>query len=149
MTHLIIDKQRALDEVDIDYSTMTEVADVLLHEAGVPFRIGHHYASELTSYGRAEGKRPKDLHDEELVRIYEESTGQDLPLDVGVIRQAMDPAAMVEGRSGLGGPQAEEVLRMLAGHNLSLEAGFEWLNASHERLVDSAAGLERNFLQLK
>jgi len=115
----------------------------------VPFRIGHHYASELTSYGRAEGKRPKDLSDDELTHIYNESTGQDLPLDVGVIRQAMDPAAMVEGRRGLGGPQTTEVLRMLAGHNQSLEANHEWLNASRERLVSSVASLERNFLQIQ
>jgi hypothetical protein len=56
---------------------------------------------------------------------------------------------MVKGRSGIGGPQTEEVLRMLAGHNRSLEAGFEWLNASRSHLVGSAAGLEREFLQLK
>lgn len=149
MTHLVIDKDRALEEVDSDYSTTTEIADVLLRDANVPFRIGHHYASELTSYGRAAGKRPKELSDEELSLLYTESTGDDLPLDVAVIRQAMDPAAMVQGRSGIGGPQSQEVVRMLARHNRSLEAGFEWLNGSRSHLVDSAAGLERNFLQLK
>ena len=149
MTHLIIDEARALDEVDSDYSTMTEVADVLLREASVPFRIGHHYASELTGYGRAAGKRPKDLRDDELLALYKASTGQDLPLDVDVIRRAMDPAAMVEGRNGLGGPQRNEVLRMLTQHNGSLEAELKWLQASRKRLVDSAQGLERNFLQLK
>lgn len=149
MTHLIVDKDRAVDEVDSDYSTTTEIADVLLRDANVPFRIGHHYASELTTYGRAAGKRPKELTDDELSGLYKESTGEDLPLDVAVIRQAMDPAAMVNGRRGIGGTQTEEVKRMLARHNESLEASFEWLNASRSRLVDSAARLERNFLQLK
>lgn len=143
--HLVIDRERALDEVDIDYSTMTEVADVLLREADVPFRIGHHYASELSGYGRAAGKRPKDLSDDELRHLYRESTGQELPLDVAVIRRAMDPAAMVAGRRGVGGPQAAEVRRMLADHGRSLQAGTEWLYAALERLETAAAGLERGF----
>ena len=149
MTHLIVDKDRALDEVDSDYSTTTEIADVLLRDADVPFRIGYYYASKLTTYGRAAGKRPKELGDDELSGLYRESTGEDLPVDIAVIRRAMDPVAMVEGRRGIGGPQTEEALRMLARHNRSLEAGFGWLNASRSHLVDSTAGLERNFLQLK
>jgi len=149
MTHLFVDKDRALEEVDSDYSTTTEIADVLLRDANVPFRIGHHYASELTTYGRAAGKRPKDLSDDELSHVYRESTGEDLPLDIAVIRRAMDPAAMVEGRSGIGGPQSGEVTRMLARHNRSLEAGLEWAHARRERLAESAAELQRNFLEFQ
>ena len=149
MTHLVVDKERALEEVDSDYSTTTEIADVLLRDANVPFRIGHHYASELTSYGRATGKRPKELSDDELQHIYRESTGEEMPVEVAVIRRAMDPAAMVEGRSGSGGPQTEEVLRMLARHSQSLEADTRWLTVSRSHVVDSLEGLERNFLLLK
>ena len=138
-----------LDEVDIDYSTMTEVADVLLREAEVPFRIGHHYASEVTTYGRANGKRPKDLSDEELVHLYREAIGEDLPIDVGLIRQAMDPAAMVSQRRGLGGPQPAEVQRMLAKHSRSLEAEFVWLESSRKQLEDSTAELQRQFDAIK
>ena len=149
MTNLVINTERALDEVDNDYSTMTEVADVLLRNAEVPFRVGHHYASELTTYGRAAGKRPKDLTDEDLLHIYKESIGDDLPVDVGLLRQAMDPAAMVRNRSGLGGPQPNEVLRMLARHNASLEAGFEWLNDSRDRLESASEALQESFASLK
>ena len=149
LNSLFVDKTRALDEVDIDYSTMTEVADVLLREAEVPFRIGHHYASEVTTYGRANGKRPKDLSDEELVHLYREAIGEDLPIDVGLIRQAMDPAAMVSQRRGLGGPQPAEVQRMLAKHSRSLEAEFVWLGSSRKQLEDSTAELQRQFDAIK
>jgi argininosuccinate lyase len=149
MKNLIVDRERALQEVDVDYSTMTEVADVLLRHADVPFRIGHHYASELTTYGRANGKRPKDLTNEELLQLYEESIGEQMPVDVALIREAMDPAAMVRNRQGLGGPQEAEVARMLARHNESLGSGREWLDASRHHLQNSAAALEQAFAELQ
>ena len=149
MTHLDIDKKRALAEVNADYSTMTEVADVLLREADVPFRVGYYYASALTSYGRSAGKRPKELSDAELANLYQESTGEELPVDVTVIRQATDPTAMIGGRRGGGGPQPVEVRRMLVRHNQSLKAELEWLDAARQRLDDSAARLQRNFLELR
>lgn len=149
MNNLIINRERALQEVEIDYSTMTEVADVLLRHADVPFRTGHHYASELTTFGRANGKRPKDLTSEELLHIYKESIGEELPVEIELIRQAMDPAAMVRGRKGLGGPQEAEVLRMLARHNDSLASGLAWLDASRSHLQDSTATLELAFAELE
>lgn len=149
LSHLYIDKARAVEEVDMDYSTMTEVADALLREAEVPFRVGHHYASELTSYGRAAGKLPKELTDDELMRIYLATTGDELPVDVALIRQAMDPTAMVRNRQGLGGPQESEVLRMLAEHNASLESAYAWLEASRGRLADASHRLRRKFGELQ
>ena len=149
MTNLAVDRERALQEVETDYSTMTEVADVLLRHADVPFRVGHHYASELTTYGRANGKRPKDLTDDELLQVYEESIGEQVPVDVALIREAMDPAAMVRNRKGLGGPQQGEVLRMLARHNASLAANRAWLDASRQHLQHSAAALEQAFAELQ
>jgi argininosuccinate lyase len=43
---IVVNKDRALAEVNADYSTTTEIADVLLQTASVPFRIGHHFASK-------------------------------------------------------------------------------------------------------
>ena len=149
MSNMVIDTQRALDEVELDYSTMTEVADVLLREAEVPFRVAHHYASELTTYGRSNGKAPKALTDAELTLVYEESIGESLPVDVSVIREAMDPAAMVRNRAGLGGPQPAEVLRMLAEHNQSLQAEFEWLDDAQRRLEATSRELQTTFDELK
>ena len=146
---LVVDPERALDEINADYSTTTEIADVLLRDADVPFRIGHHYASELTTYGRREGKRPTELTDDELQRIYRESIGAELPVSVAAVRAAMDPQAMVRARQGLGGPQPDEVLRMLEDHDESLQTEVVWLAAAREQLLAATAELERRFSLLR
>lgn len=145
---LRVGAQRALDEIGSDYSTMTEVADALLRHAGVPFREGHRYASELTRYGRANGKRPSELTEDELGRIYREIAGADLPIDVELLADAMDPEAMVRNRRGLGGPQPDEVARMLNGHGRSLSASEAWLEGAREQLNDAGDSLESAFRAL-
>ncbi len=143
---LAVDPARSLREVDSDYSTMTEVADALLRHADVPFRAGHHYASELTNHGRREGKTPKELSDEELRRVYVEASGGDeLPVAVDVIRDALDAEKMVAGRRGTGGPQPAEAERMLAVHRDRLSSSRAWLAAERSRLQDAETDLERAF----
>jgi argininosuccinate lyase len=149
MNSLVVDSMRALEEVEIDYSTMTEVVDVLLRRADVPFRIGHHYASELTTYGRARGKRPKDLTDAELLRVYEESTGVEMPLAVALVREAMDPIAMVRARRGMGGPQESEVRKMLRTHADSLSSDSTWLDGTRQHLQHSESALEQAFAKFE
>ena len=145
---LVVDPARSLAEVDADYATMTEVADTLLRHADVPFRVGHHYASEITEYGRAQGKRPKELTAEELRHLYEEAYGEPLPVDVALIQAALDPEQMVASRRGLGGPQAEEVARMLEAGRERRDASRAWLGGTRARLTQADSALRSAFMQL-
>ena len=145
---LVVDPVRSLAEVDADYATMTEVADTLLRHADIPFREGHHYASELTEYGRAHGKRPKELSAEELLHVYEETYGEPLPVSVDRIREALDPEQMVAGRRGLGGPQPAETRRMLRQGRERLNAGRGWLARAREALLEAESALEASFTAL-
>ncbi len=142
---LVVNPERSLAEVDADYSTMTEVADTLLRHAEIPFREGHHYASEITEYGRANGKRPKELTPDELRHLYQEASGEPLPIDVALIQAALDPEEMVTSRRGLGGPQPEEVTRMLGDHRAEVDGSRRWLGETRAKLEDANANLEAAF----
>lgn len=145
---LRVNSKRSLAEVDADYATMTEVADTLLRHAEIPFRVGHHYASEIAEYGRARGKRPKELTPDELQELYNEVYGEPLPVDVSLIEAALDPEEMVASRLGRGGPQPDEVRRMLKAHRDRIDASRYWLSETRGRLAKAQAARDSDFTRL-
>ncbi len=151
---LVIDPVRALAEVNADYSTTTELADVLQREADVPFRVGHHFASELVNFGRANRLKPSEIPYADAVRIYAEAGAKyelkdsKLPLGENRFRTALTPENMVNGSLGMGGPQPAEVRRMLAGRRQRLTADQDWATMQREELAAASAKLSRAFTEL-
>ncbi|ARP81624.1 argininosuccinate lyase [Bordetella genomosp. 8] len=148
---LVLNRERALAEVDADYSTTTELADVLQRDANVPFRIGHHFASELVSYGRQNNLKPADIPYTEAQRIYTASgkaNGVDnakLPLDEARFRQVLTAQNMIASSKGQGGPQPAEVARMLADAKQRLSVDMTWVQSTRDRLTTAQDNLDRAF----
>jgi argininosuccinate lyase len=140
---LVIDKDRALADVNAGYSTSTEIADALLRIADVPFRVGHHYASALTSYGRSKDLTLSEINYATAARIYQENAKQDLPLSEAQFKEAISAEHMVYGSKGVGGPQLSEVERMLADDRAKLTSDMSWLNARKDRLATAESLLDK------
>jgi argininosuccinate lyase len=140
---LVVDKDRALAEVNAGYSTTSELADALLRTADVPFRIGHHYASTLTNYGRSHGLKLNENPYAEAVRIYKADAKQDFPLDEAEFKETISAAHMVSGSKGIGGPQLAEVTRMLADGHIKLGSDLDWLKSQKDHLAAAESSLNR------
>ena len=146
---LTVDAGRAREELDRGFSTMTEVADVLLREAEVPFRTAHGYAAALADFCRAEGRTAATLSNRELRAIYRRETGEDLPVAPSVVRQALDPVALIAKRRGFGGPQEAEMRRSLVAHRASLAEQQAWLAAAQGDLATAREALHRAVARIR
>ena len=143
-----VDGERALQELGNGYSTLTEVADMLVRRANVPFRTAHGYAAALVDRCRATGRPATDLTDAELRRVYAETVGGRLPVAPEAVRGAMHPAALIAGRRGFGGPQPAEMERSLAAHRSDLGTGEQWLRSAEATLRQARSALHGAFARL-
>src|SRR5262249_28908713 len=147
------DAARALDEVNAEYSTTTELADVLQRDADVPFRAGHHFASDLVTYGRANHLRPGQIPYAEAQRLYAQAAAAfglaaALPLNEQQFRSALSAEGMVRASRGMGGPQPAEVARMMIGYRNGLAGDGEWLKEARDRLERATVKRDSTFVAL-
>jgi argininosuccinate lyase len=152
---LVVNPARALAEVDAEYSTTTELADVLQREADVPFRAGHHFASELVTFGRSNKLRPAEIPFADAKRIYADSIRQfnlpgkgELPLTEARFRDSLSAQGMIAASKGIGGPQEAEVRRLLSQSRDRLAKDNAWLKDARQRLADAQARLNAAFARL-
>lgn len=119
---LRIDKKRALEELNLDWTATQELADVLMRRYGIPFRVGHGFASRMVTVGRSEGYTPKTFPIEKARAIYAELYAElkqdvpelpaDFPLDEAGLRAVLDPAHIILERAVAGGPQPVELEKL-------------------------------------
>jgi argininosuccinate lyase len=154
MASLHVDSKRSLEELESEWTTSMELAETLQRENRIPFRVGHHFASEVVLYAREHGLRPKDFPYAEAVRIYVEAgkmyqlVDSKLPLDEVTFRRTLSPEAMVRTRVGIGGPQPAEVRRMLSEAQKALIADRQWVSERRQHLATSEAKLNVAFGEL-
>ncbi|MBO1113586.1 argininosuccinate lyase [Bordetella petrii] len=150
---MVISPDRALEELNSDWTASQELADVLMRKYKLPFRVGHHFASEVVSYAKANNIKPLDFPYGQARRIYEEAVKgstypAELPMSETEFRATLDPVAIVKHRATLGGPQPAEMQRMLQEARDRLAAQDAWIKARRKHISDSLAELDKQFDQL-
>jgi len=144
-----VNPERTRELVANDYSVMTELADTLMREGNIPFRVGHAVASSLTNYGRQRGKRPLDLTYDEFRTVYRDVAKTEPPIGDQQFRRAMNPEEFVRGRKGIGGPQPDEMRRQLAGQRERLAELATWVASRRAAIGMAAERLEGEFAKLQ
>lgn len=158
---LVIDSDRALDELNSDWTASQELADVLMRKYKLPFRVGHHFASEVVDYAKANNIRPSDFPYAEARRIYAQAirefnadasaatTGPaELPMSEQEFRETLNPVAVVNHRATVGGPQPAEMDRMLKEAKQTLAQQAAWIQEKRTRIDGSLTRLDRDFAKL-
>ena len=153
LNSLVIKPDRALEELNSDWTASQELADVLMRKYKLPFRVGHHFASEVVDYAKKNNIKPLDFPYAEAQRIYKVSVKDfnesgELPMSEAEFRSTLDPVAIVNNRATVGGPQPAEVDRMLKEARAKIAAQEAWIKARHEKIDSSLAKLDADFNKL-
>ena len=150
---LVIRPERAMEELNSDWTTSQEIADILMRDHGLPFREGHHVASEMVTYARNEGIGPLDFPYAEAQRIYAETVEgtdfpQEFPLSEDAFRAALDPINVIRNRATSGGPQPAEVERMISESRTRLAAQTQWVADRRSHIDTALSTLDADFAAL-
>ncbi len=152
---LRINPKRALEELNNDWTASQEVADVMMREYKLPFRVGHHVASALVTYGRQNNIKPSEFPYEEMKRLYAEVVKKEYPVANPVcpmseeeFRSTLDPKAIILHRRTSGGPQPAELNRCLTHMNQKIAALKEWQKAKTAAISEALGKLDADFLLL-
>jgi argininosuccinate lyase len=153
LNNLVLDPARALEELNSDWTASQELADLLMREYKLPFRVGHHFASELVDYAKAHDIKPLDFPYNQAQRIYAEGVKgldvpQSLPISEAKFRSALDPVAIVQNRRTAGGPQKAEMDRMVQEARQRVATQDAWIKARREQIETSLARLDEDFEKL-
>ncbi|WP_040502272.1 lyase family protein [Herbaspirillum sp. YR522] len=147
---LVIDPKRALEELNSDWTASQELADVLMRKYKLPFRVGHHFASEVVEFAKSHDIKPLDFPYAEAQRIYAQAVqgsefAQVLPMSEQEFRSTLDPVAIVRNRATAGGPQPAEMDRMLRQANERVAQQDAWIKARRTHIGDALGRLNQDF----
>ncbi len=119
---LTVFPDRMADLAATGYGTATELADVIVRETGLSFRMAHNIVAVVVADAIAAGRAATEIAPAELEAAGERLFGRPLGLSAEVVRAALDPAENVRRRTVTGGPAAPNMTAMLAARDAALEA---------------------------
>lgn len=97
-----------------DFSTLTDLADTLVREADLPFRLAHEVCAALVRKALDAGRGASSLDATAVNAEASARAGRAVALSESAVRAALDPDRSVAGRRSAGGTAPAEVRRVLA-----------------------------------
>ncbi len=151
---LVVSQERALEELNSDWTASQELADLLMRKYKVPFREGHHFASEVVDHARANNIKPGEFPFAEAANIYAKSMKDSatavrvIPMTESEFRAALNPVSIIKSRATAGGPQPEEMQKMIVNAKKAISAQAAWAKDKKVKIESSLVRLDRDFRNL-
>lgn len=125
---LAVDHDRALEELNSDWTCTQEIADRLVRLCGVDFRSGHGFASHLVSWAREKGVTPPKLSYQDASDVWAQfrttshraALPERFPLSEKDLKGAISPIGILEARVTPGSANPHLIAQSIEGTRLSL-----------------------------
>jgi argininosuccinate lyase len=117
--------QRMAELAGVNFSTATDLADLLVQKKGLSFKEAHHITGRVVRLAIDAGLGVADIPPDLVSRAAQETTGRALSLSREEIAQALDPRAAVERRTNGGGPSGHDMASLLTQSERQLATDVE------------------------
>jgi len=108
---------RGMELAMANFSTATELADLMVSEKNLPFRIAHQIVGRTVTEAITKGMRPENIDTKFLDKIAVEINGSPLGIREELVEKALNPYEIIKARDVKGGPSPKAVKESI----LSLE----------------------------
>lgn len=129
-------KQEQLEErASHGFTTATELADTLVREVGLPFRLAHKVTAVLVQNAVSKGAQAAELTIEELQAAAQSVLGHQLNISAEQLAQSLNPRHFVEIRTGVGGVSPQSTADLLQNQSHQLGQDEIWRQQAQARLI--------------
>ncbi|HQY91054.1 argininosuccinate lyase [Caldilinea sp.] len=136
---LLLNEEHLRARAGEGFTTATELADTLVRETRLPFRLAHKTVAGMVQSAVKAGVPSSRLTLAMLQTSAHEVLGHALDLSAAQFQQALDPEHFVQVRSGPGGVAPAATAVVLDDLQQALDTGAAWLAAAQTRLATAAA----------
>ena len=138
LSTLTVNRERMLAAVKANYSSTTDLADMVAQRSGVGYRQVYAVIGKLVDALIEQGRPLTDLTAEDISRAAAES-GLYINVTGEQVREALDPALAVAARQHIGGAAPAEMERMVAQRRDSLRERLTWTEQCRARSGNAQA----------
>lgn len=149
LASLTVDKSRAIRVCQGGEITLTELADWLVREHRLPFRIAHSIVSRVAQVlreqpARRKGETPIQVVSDLTARFSRLVLGQEINISTKQLSQILDPIHFVNVRRVLGGPAPQTVKRSITRYRKRNWDRQRWIRQTSLQLSSYAETLTLN-----
>jgi len=126
---------------EVGFGTATELADLIVRETGLSFRMAHNIVGRVVREAIEAGRTAVTITGADLDAAAEALFGRRLGLDDLKLREALDPMENLRIRTVTGGPAPVRMAEMLARRRAGLSADAVALDGVRKRIADADATL--------
>ncbi|HMC76987.1 MAG TPA: argininosuccinate lyase [Vicinamibacterales bacterium] len=140
MAEAAFDVAKLAERAGQNWITITELADTLAREHGLPFKAGHAVAARLIAGSRTSPDTPMATL---LRQVSKDVTGKEIVYSEEQLAALLSPQYFVEVRKTYGGPAPSETARATGVSRQALAADEQWVSAARDRLRSAEEALKK------
>lgn len=137
-----LNKETLLSLASEGFSTMTELADLIVRESGLDFRDAHEIVAHVVMTAVFQRKNASEITLAMVEDAAKTVIGRTLGLSEQAVADALDPVKNVERRRGVGGPAPVAVQRMIDDTRKELAEQAERLRRRRAKIAEADRALE-------